>query len=89
MNDSRDSRRSRYWRQNLRMTCGLLVVWFVVTYVAAFYARELNHYTFLGFPVGFYVGAQGAQLVYLAIIAFYAFWMDRLDRRFGLREDGN
>jgi len=76
-----------YWRRNLTVTVILLAIWFVVTFVAAFYARELNAFTFLGFPLGFYMGAQGALLVYLAIIAFYAFYMNRLDHRYGIDVD--
>ena len=39
-----------YWQRNLRMTGILLAIWFVVTYVVSFYARELNEVTVLGFP---------------------------------------
>ena len=72
-----------YWRRNLRITGILLVIWFVVTFVASYYARELDRLTFFGFPLGFYMGAQGALIVYALIIAFYAWYMNRLDREFG------
>jgi putative solute:sodium symporter small subunit len=39
-----------YWGRNLKLTGILLFVWFVFTFVAAFFARELNTITFLGFP---------------------------------------
>ena len=48
-----------YWRKNLVITAILLFVWFVVTFVEAWFARELNQYSFLGFPLGFYMSAQG------------------------------
>lgn len=80
-------RHRAYWRRNLRVTAGLLLIWFLVTFVAAFYARELNAITIFGFPLGFYMGAQGALLVYLAIIGFYARYMNRLDKAFGVQED--
>ena len=38
--------------------------------------------SFLGFPLGFYLFAQGALLVYLAIIVIYVVAMNRLDRRY-------
>jgi len=77
----------QYWSKNLAITAVLLFIWFVVTYVASFYARELNEITFLGFPLGFYMGAQGSLVVYVLIIAFYAGYMNRLDRKYGVHEE--
>ncbi len=76
----------RYWSGNLRLIGMLLSLWFLVTFVAGFFARELNQYTFLGVPLGFYIGAQGALIVYLFIVWFYARRMDRLDHAHGVAE---
>ncbi|MFA7095975.1 MAG: DUF4212 domain-containing protein [Gammaproteobacteria bacterium] len=76
-----------YWRKNLRITAVLLTIWFVVTYVTALFSPALNEMTFLGFPFGFYMGAQGAPIVYLALIAFYARYMNRLDREYDVHEE--
>ncbi len=82
------SARSReYWQRNLRITAFLLLVWFVVTFVASFFARELNDIVVFGFPLGFYMGAQGALIVYFLIIWCYARYMNRLDRDYGLDQD--
>ena len=83
-----NERQRAYWRANLILTASLLAVWFVVPFVAGLYAAELNRLSFLGFPLGFYVFAQGAILVFLAIVAIYVFVMNRLDRRYGSRERG-
>ena len=61
-----------YWRKNLRITTILLAIWFVVTFVVSYYARELSSITLFGFPLGFYMGAQGSLIIYVAIIWFYA-----------------
>ena len=57
-----------YWRKNLVITAILLVIWFVATFVEGWYARELNSITFLGFPLGFYMSAQGSLIIYVVII---------------------
>lgn len=75
-----------YWRRTLLLTLGLLAVWFSVTFVAGYFADELNDVTFLGFPLGFYIFAQGALVVYLMIIVVYVIAMNRLDKRYGLGE---
>ena len=79
-------RHREYWSKNLRLTAILMLIWFVVTYVVGFFARELNEVTVFGFPVGFYMGAQGALVIYVIIIFFYARYMNRLDREFGVAE---
>ncbi len=75
-----------YWQKNLRITSILLLIWFVVTFVVGFYARELN-FTFFGWPFSFWMGAQGSLVVYCLIIGFYARYMNKLDEEAGVNED--
>jgi len=74
-----------YCRRNLRITAILLAIWFVVTFVVSWYSRELNEITIIG-PLGFYMGAQGALIIYVAIIWFYARYMNNLDEEYGVHE---
>jgi putative solute:sodium symporter small subunit len=74
-----------YWSKNLRITAVLLVIWFFVTFVLGYYARELN-FNFFGWPFAFWVGAQGALVVYVLIIWFYARYMNNLDREYDVHE---
>ena len=75
-----------YWRKNLRLTAILLGIWFVVTFVAIYFARELNEIVILGFPFAFYMGAQGALIIYVLIVGFYARRMNQLDKEYGVHE---
>jgi len=75
-----------YWRRNLLVTGVLLAIWFVVTFVEIWFARELNSVTFLGFPLGFYMAAQGSLAIYVAIIAYYAWYMGKLDKEYNVNE---
>ena len=79
-------RHREYWHKNLVITAILLAVWFVVTFVEAWFARELNNISFLGFPLGFYMSAQGSLIIYVVIIGVYAWYMNRLDREYGVHE---
>ena len=79
-------RHKEYWRRNMKMTAILLVIWFVVTYVVGFYARELNELVIFGFPFGFYMGAQGALIIYVVMIFFYAIRMNKLDKEYDVAE---
>jgi putative solute:sodium symporter small subunit len=85
--DPGENRRA-YWRRNLAVSTVLLCLWFVVTFVVSFFARELS-FTFFGWPFSFWMAAQGSLLVYGAIIWFYARYMARLDVEHDVQEDDN
>lgn len=75
------ARQTTYWRKNLRVIALLLMIWFVVTFGVSFFARELR-FNFFGWPFSFWMGAQGAMLVYGGIIWFYARYMDKCDAQY-------
>ena len=79
-------RHKEYWRKNLVITAILLFIWFVVTYVEAWFARDLNQFSFLGFPLAFYMSAQGSLIIYVLLIGTYAWYMNRLDKEYEVDE---
>jgi len=83
-----EQQKQEYWRFNSRLTFLLLAIWFVVAYLlGGLFAGALNNVTFLGFPLGYYVAAQGALIVFVIEIAIYARLMNRKDAEYGLTED--
>jgi putative solute:sodium symporter small subunit len=72
--------RAVHWRQTRRLTFVLLALWLATGFCTVFFARELAHVTVFGWPLSFYMAAQGASLICLAIIGVYAWRMRRLDR---------
>jgi len=74
-----------YWRKNLNIMAILLAIWFVVTFVVSYFARELS-FKFFGWPFSFWMGAQGALVVYCLIILYYAIYMGKLDIEHGVQE---
>ncbi len=75
----------QYWRKNLNITAILLGLWFVVTFVVTYFARDLN-FNFFGWPFSFWMAAQGSLIVYVVIIWFYAHYMNKLDQEHGVAE---
>jgi putative solute:sodium symporter small subunit len=80
-------RHKEYWSKNVRITAILLGIWFVVTYVVGYFSRELSGITILGFPFPFYMAAQGALIIYVVIIFYYARYMNRLDKEYDVAEE--
>ena len=88
MADLTEKQKEDYWRYNVKLTTILLVIWFVVTYlISGLWASWLNQYTMLGFPMGYYMAAQGSLAIFVVEIAVYAYLMNRKDEEFGIREE--
>ena len=68
-----------FWLKARRFTLGLLMVWLLVNLAVPWFARELDRYSFLGFPLGYWLAAEGALFVYVLLIGVYVLVMDRLE----------
>jgi len=74
-----DQPATTYWQRVRYLTLGLLVIWFLVSFGLIFFARELSGLIVFGWPLPFYMAAQGSMLVYLVIIGVYALAMKKID----------
>ncbi|SHN25760.1 putative solute:sodium symporter small subunit [Duganella sacchari] len=72
--------RAQHWQRTRRLTGLLLLLWMLTGFCAAFFARELAGLSVFGWPLSFYLAAQGASLVSLGILGFYAWRMRKLDQ---------
>ena len=82
-----------YWKANLRLVTGCLIVWFIVSYgfgillVDQLNTIRLDFMGMGGYKLGFWFAQQGSIYVFVALIFFYAWRMNKLDRKFGLEEE--
>jgi putative solute:sodium symporter small subunit len=74
--------RAAHWARARRLIALLLALWLATSFGTVFFARDLAHLSVFGWPLSFYLAAQGASLTYLAIIGAYAWRMRILDRDF-------
>ena len=80
--------RAAYWRANLRLVVGCLAVWFLCSYVFGILLVDvLNNVRLGGFRLGFWFAQQGSIYTFVALIFFYAWRMNRIDRKFDVHED--
>ena len=88
MSELTEQQKKDYWRYNLRLTMILLAIWFVVAYLlSGLWAAELNKVTFLGFPFGYYMAAQGSLAIFFIEIAIYSRLMNKKDLEYGIYEE--
>lgn len=77
-----------YWRRNIALVIKLLVVWFSVSIgCGILLVDQLNTIQLGGYKLGFWFAQQGSIYVFVALIFFYVWRMNRLDREFDVHED--
>lgn len=81
----RSERDQKYWRTNLRLIIGTLIIWATVSYGFGIFLRPvLINITFAGMDIGFWFAQQGAIYTFLLLIFHYAWRMNKLDKEYGL-----
>jgi putative solute:sodium symporter small subunit len=80
----RQQRLDAYWKANCRLIGGLLAVWFAVAYLPPLLIDDLSRIEIAGFPLGYYMGSQGALIIFVLLICYYVWRVRRLDRQYGL-----
>lgn len=82
-----DAARKAYWRSNVRIVTVLLTIWALVSYGAGILLADwLNQWSIIDMPLGFWFAQQGAIITFVLLIAVYVWYMDRLDKRYGITE---
>lgn len=81
-----EERARLYWAENQRLIIIMLVIWFAVSFIPVLLINQLNAIVIAGFPLGYYMGAQGSLIVFVVQIFYYAFAMNKLDEKYGLSD---
>ena len=80
-------RRDRFWLKTTLLMWGILALLAVIALLLPLYAAALNLLTFLGYPLGFYMAAQGGIIALAGLAFLHARLQDRIDAR--AREAGD
>ena len=65
----------------------MLALWIFFSFVLHFFVGALNQVKIFGFPLGFYMAAQGSLIVFVAMLFWFAKAQDKIDREEGFAED--
>jgi putative solute:sodium symporter small subunit len=76
-----------HWRKTTRLMLIHLGLWLFFGYIVHMFVHQLNKITILGFPLGFYMGAQGSLIAFVVMLFLFARQQDKIDREFGFAED--
>ena len=79
---------SAYWRENLQLVIGCIIVWFIVSYgLGILLVKPMNAISLGGYKLGFWFAQQGSLYIFVVLIFFYAARMNKLDRKYNVQED--
>jgi len=79
--------KAAHWDRTRNLMVVHIVIWFIFSFVVHWFAPQLNKVSFLGFPLGFYMAAQGSLIVFVVQLFVFAWQQDRIDRECGMAEE--
>ncbi|MBE0625772.1 MAG: DUF4212 domain-containing protein [Burkholderiales bacterium] len=80
-------KRVGHWNKTRGLMIVHLVIWFVFAFGIHWFAPQLNKISFIGFPLGFYMAAQGSLVVFVVQLFVFAKQQHAIDREFGMAEE--
>jgi putative solute:sodium symporter small subunit len=79
--------RVSYWNDTRRLMFIMLALWVFFGYVIHMFVVPLNNITILGFPLGFYMAAQGSLIAFVVMLFWFARKQNAIDEQHGVAED--
>jgi putative solute:sodium symporter small subunit len=87
MSDISPEVRAAHWAKTKRLTIITLIIWFIFSFGIHWFADSLNNMSIAGFPLGFYMAAQGSLIVFVVLIWYLARAQQKIDDEAGVAED--
>jgi putative solute:sodium symporter small subunit len=76
-----------YWDKTRTLMIVTLAIWFFFSFIIHVFVEPLNTIVILGFPLGFYMAAQGSLIAFVILCFWFSSQQDRIDREFGVAEE--
>lgn len=81
------AQRDAYWKKTSRLMWTIMVLWVIFSFVIPAFAVQLNQIVIAGFPLGFYMAAQGSLIAYVVLCFWNAYAQNKTDEEFGVAEE--
>ena len=80
-------RQQEYWNKTSRLMWIIMAWWVFFSFLIPAFAIQLNSISIAGFPLGFYMAAQGSLVSYVVLCFWNASAQNKIDEEFGVAED--
>ena len=78
---------ARYWARTSALMWTMFALWVIFSFIVHMFVEKLNAINILGFPLGFYMAAQGSLIIFVIMLFVFAKRQDVIDREEGVAED--
>ena len=82
------SNKEKHWEKTKGLMILTLVIWFIFGYLIFMFGSSLNSANFLGYPLAYYMCAQGSIIAFVVLIFWFANKQESIDEEFGFIERG-
>ena len=82
------SNKEKHWDKTRGLMLITLVIWFVFVYLIFMFGSSLKSGSFLGYPLAYYMCAQGSIVAFVVLIFWFANRQEKIDEEFGFTERG-
>ncbi len=82
------SNKERHWEKTKGLMMITLAIWFIFSIVIFMFGESLNNGSFLGYPLAYYMCAQGSIVIFVVLIFWFANRQEKIDEEFGFAERG-
>ena len=80
------SNKERHWEKTKNLMIITLIIWFIFSILIFVFGEGLNTASFLGYPLAYYMSAQGSIVVFVVLIFWFANRQEKIDEEFGFTE---
>ena len=82
------SNKEKHWEKTRGLMILTLIIWFIFGYLIFMFGSSLNSASFLGYPLAYYMCAQGSIIAFVVLIFWFANRQESIDAEFGFSERG-
>lgn len=76
-----------WWGKTKSLMIFCMVIWAIFSFFIHMFAKDLNAVVIAGFPLGFYMAAQGSLIIFVALIFWFGARQNQIDEEHGVAED--
>ena len=80
------SNKEKHWEKTKSHMIITLVIWFFFSTVIFMFGAEINSMSFLGYPLAYYMTAQGSLLAFVIMLFWTANKQEKIDEEHGFSE---
>ena len=76
-----------YWNKTKSLMYVMMALWVFFGFIIHMFVNSLNDIVILGFPLGYYMAAQGSLIAFVIMLFVFAKRQNAIDEEHGVAED--